>query len=76
MLTLPDILITNTISEDESAPLAGKANLIMGPSDGSLMKRAQVLEHAPNLVGIINQGELVVDEELISLAPKLEVTEV
>ncbi len=73
MLTLPDILITNTISEDESAPLAGKANLIMGPSDGSLMKRAQVLEHAPNLVGIINQGELVVDEELISLAPKLEI---
>lgn len=70
---LPKVLITNTVSESHLDPLLGKAEIIMGPSDGDLMPREEVLSFAPELTGIINQGELRVDEELLALAPKLRI---
>ncbi len=71
--SLPLVLITNTAPPSALAPLAGVARVIMGPSGGDLMPRAEVLRLAPGLAGIINQAELRVDEELLAQAPKLKV---
>lgn len=70
---LPLVLITNTVSPEACAPLKGKARLIMGPASGDLMSRTEVLRLAPKLVGIINQAELQIDNELLGKAPKLKI---
>lgn len=70
---LPRVLITNTVSSEEMEPLAELADLIMGPADGNLMPRHEVLKLAPTLAGIINQAELSVDQELLDHAPHLKI---
>ncbi|MEN9402723.1 MAG: hypothetical protein RL091_1426 [Verrucomicrobiota bacterium] len=70
---LPLVLITNTVPPEALAPLAGIARVIMGPANGDLTPRAEVLRLAPDLTGIINQAELRVDAELLALAPKLRI---
>lgn len=70
---LPTVLITNTVPADVLAPLEGVAQVILGPDGGDLMSRADVLRHVPELAGIVNQGELRVDVELLANAPKLKV---
>lgn len=67
------VLITNAVPADVLAPLAGLAEVIQGPAGGILMPRAEVLQLAPTLRGIINQAELVVDEELLDAAPQLKI---
>ena len=67
------VLITNAVPSDALEPLVGVADVIQGPSGGPLMPRAAVLQLAPELDGIINQGELVVDDELLDAAPRLKI---
>jgi glyoxylate reductase len=69
----PRVLCTNVVPPDHLAPLAGIAEVVLGPADGELMSRAGVLELAPTLAGILNQAELRVDEELLAQAPQLRV---
>jgi glyoxylate reductase len=45
----------------------------MGPANGDLMSREEVLRIAPSLDAIINQAELRVDAELLNAAPNLRV---
>jgi glyoxylate reductase len=70
---LPLVLITNTVPPEAMAPLAGLARVVMGPANGDLMPRAEVLRLAPDLTGVINQAELRVDEELLARAPNLKI---
>ena len=60
-LDLPLILITNTVPQDELAPIDYIAQVVMGPSNGNLMDRPDVLRLAPRLTGIVNQSEPLVD---------------
>ena len=72
-LPKPLVLITNAVPAEVLAPLQGLARVVLGPADGNLMTRAEVLRLAPELVGIVNQAELRVDSELLERAPKLKV---
>lgn len=67
------VLVTNHVPEDVLEPLAGLAEVILGPSGGDLMPREAVLALAPSLDGIINQAELRVDAELLKRAPRLRI---
>lgn len=69
----PTVLITNSVPDDILAPLEGIAHVILGPSGGDTMPRAEVLQIAPELDAIINQGELHVDEQLLQAAPNLKI---
>jgi glyoxylate reductase len=69
----PFVLITNAVPPEVLTPLAGVAEVIVGPHDGDLMPRDEVLRLAPRLSGIINQAELRVDAELLDAAPRLQV---
>jgi glyoxylate reductase len=70
---MPRVLITNTVPDDILVPLAGLADVILGPDGGQTTPRDEVLRLAPDLVGIINQGELRVDAELLDHAPQLKI---
>lgn len=72
-LTLPLVLITNAVPDEVLAPLAGIARIVLGPANGDLMPRADVLRLAPDLAGIVNQAELRVDSEFLDRAPRLRV---
>ena len=67
------VLITNAVPTDALEPLVGVAEVLQGPSGGPLMSREDVLRLAPDLDGIINQGELIVDDELLHAAPRLKI---
>jgi glyoxylate reductase len=69
----PRVLCTNLVPLDHLAPLAEVAEIVLGPADGELLSRAEVLQLAPTLAGILNQAELRVDEELLARAPQLRV---
>ncbi|HEY0864480.1 MAG TPA: D-glycerate dehydrogenase [Lacunisphaera sp.] len=71
--SLPVVLITNAVPAEALAPLTGVARVVLGPSGGDLMPRAEVLRLAPELAGIVNQAELRVDKELLERAPHLKV---
>jgi glyoxylate reductase len=71
--SLPLVLITNSVPPNSLSPLDGLAQVVMGPTGGDLMTRAEVLAHASQLRAIINQGELRVDEELLAAAPQLQI---
>jgi glyoxylate reductase len=72
-MALPRVLITNTVPDDILEPLRGLADVLLGPDGGYTTPRDEVLRLAPELVGIINQGELRVDAELLDHAPRLRV---
>lgn len=47
--------------------------MILGPGYGDLMPREEVLRLGPTLDGIINQGELRADAELLDRCPRLRI---
>ncbi|MBK8021513.1 MAG: hypothetical protein IPK19_08800 [Chloroflexi bacterium] len=67
------VLITNSVPPEILEPLKSIAHVILGPGDGDTMPRGEVLRHAPTLSAIINQGELVVDEDLLQASPRLKI---
>jgi len=72
-LPLPLVLFTNAVPDEVLVPLSGIARVMLGPANGDLMPRPEVLRLAPELAGIVNQAELRVDSELLDRAPKLRV---
>lgn len=71
--TLPKVLITNTVPNSALESLAEIAKIIMGPANGDLMSREEVLHLVPSLDAIINQAELHVNAELLDAAPRLKI---
>ena len=69
----PVVLITTALPRSQLSHLAGLARIVMGPPGGDTMPRARVLQMAPQLAGIISQGELTVDAELLDRAPSLRI---
>lgn len=67
------VLITNFVPPEVLEPLSGLAEIVLGPSGGSIMPREEVLLLAPSLDGIINQAELRVDAELLERSPRLRI---
>lgn len=67
------VLITNEVPPEVFAPLAGIAEVILGPGGGNLMPRKEVLRLGPTLDGIVNQAELRVDAELLNQCPRLRI---
>ena len=55
------------------AALVGTAEVILGPGNGDLMPRQEVLQMGAELDGIINQGELRADAELLDHCPRLRI---
>jgi glyoxylate reductase len=72
-LSLPLVLFTNAVPDEVLVPLAGIARVVLGPANGDLMPRHEVLRLAPELAGIVNQAELRVDSDLLDRAPQLRV---
>ncbi|MBZ0302463.1 MAG: D-glycerate dehydrogenase [Anaerolineae bacterium] len=72
-MPLPRVLITNTVPDTVLEPLNGLAQVILGPDHGLMTPREEILTMAPQLAGIINQGELRVDAELLDHAPNLRI---
>lgn len=69
------VLITNAVPSDVITPL-GKTtdvDVVLGPGNGDLMSREEVLRLGPTLDGIINQAELKVDAELLDHCPRLRI---
>lgn len=69
----PFVLLTSAVPRALLAPLAEKARVIQGPTQGDTMPRREVLKHAPRLAAIVSQGELTVDAELLDRAPLLRI---
>lgn len=67
------VIWTNQVDAAVLAPLAGLAEVVMGPADGHLMPRAEVLRLAADADAIVNQAELRVDAELLDAAPRLKI---
>jgi len=72
-MTKPVVLCTNSVPDDVLAPLQGLATVRQGPGGGYTTPRPEVLQLAPQLSAIVNQGELLVDRELLDAAPQLRV---
>ena len=70
---LPYVLITCETSREVLAPLEGIAHVIMGPEGCDLVPRADVLQLAPLLSGIIDHAELRVDAELLDACVRLKI---
>ena len=71
---LPNVLITNAPPPDDYEPLHDVANVRLGrPVGEPLLSRDEVLEILPTLDGLINQGELTVDRNLLEAAPRLKI---
>ncbi len=69
----PKVLITNSVPDEHLRPLEGLAEIIQGPGGGDIMPRSEVLELAPELRAVINQGELEVDAELLDRGRQLQI---
>lgn len=67
------VIITNEIPPEAYAPLRGVAEWVMGPGNGDLMTREEILCRAVSADAIINQAELRVDAELLDAAPRLKI---
>lgn len=67
------VIWTNRVGEDILAPLSGIAEVLLGPGDGDLMPREEVLRLAADTDAIVNQAELRVDAELLDAAPRLKI---
>ena len=72
-MSLPLVLSTNSVPADVLAPLQGLATVLQGPGGGLTTPRNEVLELAPRLSAIVNQGELIVDRQLLDAAPQLRI---
>jgi glyoxylate reductase len=66
------VLCTALLPNDLLPPLQS-AIVVMAKQDGVLMPRAEVLAAVSDADAIINQGELVIDVELLDHAPKLRI---
>lgn len=70
---LPKVLVTLNVPREHLAPLEGIAELVISPHTPNAMPRGEVMKLIGDCTGLICQGELKVDAELIERAPKLEI---
>lgn len=69
----PKVLVTLKIPLEDLAPLDGLADIIMSPYDWDIMPRAEILQRIGECEGLLSQGELRVNDELLDAAPRLRI---
>lgn len=69
----PRVLVTVNVPTDHLAPIRELAQVVMPQPGWSAATREWVLENISGCVGVISQGELRVDSELLAAAPDLKV---
>lgn len=69
----PRVLITNQIPREVASPIDGLATLQIGGNEHAPMSRQELLYNLSDVIGIVNQGEVCVDEELLEAAPQLKI---
>lgn len=72
-MSLPRVLVTLKIPPEDLAPLEGLAEIVMSPYDWDVMPREEVLAALGDCEGLISQGELRIDAELLDAAPNLRI---
>lgn len=72
-MALPKVLFTLPVQKDHLAPLDGLAELLMPPPGFSAAPREATLALLHDCIGVISQGELKVDAELLDAAPQLKI---
>jgi len=71
MSDLPKVLFTLAAPREDFAPLEGVASLLL-PARGFVpLSREETLSHLAECEGVISQGELRIDEEILDAAPSL-----
>ena len=70
---LPIVLSTNAVPLDVTSPVNGLATLQISHSEHAPMSRQELLDSVGNVHAIVNQGEVVVDRELLEAAPQLKI---
>lgn len=74
MNPLPKVLFTLNVPREHLAPLEQVAELILPNRHAcNAMPRAVLLDHLADCEGLISQGEVRVDNELLDRAPKLKI---
>lgn len=71
--SLPEVLFTLSVPKEHLAPLDGLARVRMLDHGLAAAPRNRVLDEIGDAVGLINQGELRVDSDLLDAAPKLRI---
>lgn len=69
----PRVLVTLKIPPEDLAPLDGLAEIVMSPYSWDVMPRPEILAKIGDCEGLLSQGELRVDEELLASAPRLKI---
>jgi len=69
----PKVLVTLNIPVEHLSPLDGLAEIVMVDRGVNAMPREEVLSLIGDCEGIISQGELQVDEEILAAAPNLKI---
>lgn len=73
MSALPEVLFTFSVPASHLSPLDGIATVRMLDNGLAAAPREQVLAAIGNCTGLISQGELRVDAELLDAAPNLKI---
>lgn len=69
----PRVLVTLKIPMEDLSPLEGLAEIVMSPYDWQVMPRDEIVGLLGDCVGLISQGELRVDDEILDAAPNLKI---
>lgn len=69
----PKVLVTLKIPREDLAPLENLAEIVMSTHQWGVMPRDEVMSSIGDCEGLISQGELGVNAELLESAPKLRI---
>ncbi|MDZ7615992.1 MAG: NAD(P)-dependent oxidoreductase [Patescibacteria group bacterium] len=67
------LVVTNRVVDVPFDAITSRANLIIPSDPARSMSRSEVLEHAAELVALINWSDVRVDAELLAAAPRLRI---
>ena len=65
------VVVTNRVVDAAFDAITSRTHLVIPPDPTHGMSRSEVLEHAAELVAVINWSDLRVDAELLEAAPRL-----
>ncbi len=70
-MSLDKVVVTNRVVDVAFDAITSRTRLVIPPDPTHGMSRSEVLEHAAELVAVINWSDLRVDAELLHAAPRL-----
>ena len=67
------VVVTNRVVDVPFDAITSRANLIIPPDPAHCISRSELLEHAAELVAVINWSDVHVDAALLAAAPRLRI---